>query len=704
MIAKSLFLSAAVLAAQILAGAGDRVNFSDQIRPILSDRCFACHGFDDETREADLGLHLFEAATRDLGGYHAISPGDPDKSEVMARLLTDDPDDVMPPPSSNKPKLTPEEVALVRRWIEQGAEYEKHWSFRKPEKVTVPPVKSAPEATVEVKADIDRFIEAKLAEKELPINDRADPYRLIRRLSLDLRGYPPTREEIESFVRADQENAEEAWIAIVDSFLGSKAYGIHWARAWLDLARYADSNGYEKDRPRSIWPYRDWVVDSLNADMPYDQFSIEQIAGDMLPNATVEQRIATGFHRNTMLNEEGGIDPLEFRYHALVDRVATTGAVWMGLTTGCAQCHTHKFDPITHTDYFAMMALLNNAEEPAIEVPIPELETQRETIKQEIEILLGEAVERIDEKEFGVWKTQRLSETADWTVLEPTSVSAKDLFAEVQEDHSVYVSGDFTKRDVYKIEFDLTDLVESVTAIRLEALPDKRLPGGGPGAAYYEGRNGDFFLSELSALADEMELGFSNGSVSFGKISVGRGTAEGMNVFDRKGSTGWSTATQNGKANELVVNLAEPTTIGRLEIELLFERHFVAALGRFRFSVTTDIGEVKANTAGIPNPRTADKLELRRAFVRHHPSFEATQKEISELESRKPDLPETLVMRERPEENPRVTYRHHRGDYLSPREVVAPAVPEIFEPIPEGEKSNRLGFARWLVSDRNPLV
>lgn len=679
-------------------GAEEKVSFSEQIRPLLSDRCFKCHGFDDETREADLGLHTHDAATRDLGGYRAIDLGSPEASEVLLRLVSDDPDDVMPPPSSNKPKFSPEEVELVRRWIEQGAEYETHWAFEKPVRPDLP----EGDAT----HPVDRFVDERLAEAGIAKNDRADPSTLLRRLSYDLRGVPPTVEETNTFLAESQADPETAWNAAVDRFLASPLYGERWARDWLDLARYADTNGYEKDRPRSIWPYRDWVVDALNADMPYDRFTVEQLAGDMLPDPTIDQLVATGFHRNTMLNEEGGIDPLEFRFHAMVDRVATTGTVWMGLTTGCAQCHTHKFDPILHTDYFSMMALLNNADELEIEVPSDEVGKQRAAIEKQIAERETLALAEVDAAQVAAWRKGFETQRADWTPLAPVETKSNLPFLQVEEDLSVYASGDFTKRDVFELGFDLSQLgFESpVTAIRLEALPDERLPGGGPGAAYYEGRKGDFFLSEITAFKGGEALALDDASVSFGKISVGSGKAEGMNIFDGDGSTGWSTATREGEAHELVVNLAAPVDpTGRLDVKLLFERHFVAALGRFRVSFTSSTGEVTALDPVLPAGDATDE-EWNLAWLRLAPEAAELRKPIEALRNRLPDHPTTLVFAERPAENPRPTHLHHRGEYLSPKQEVPPAPPHFLPPFAEGEPANRLAFAKWLVSDRNPLA
>lgn len=690
----------ALLAVVNSGSAAEEIDFQRDIRPLLSDRCFKCHGFDEEMQEADLGLHTFAAATRDLGGYQAIKPGESGASELIARLVSEDPKEVMPPPKANKPRFSPEEVALMKRWIDQGAKYEEHWAFEKPARSPLPEIGESGSAH-----PVDRFLEAGRVGKDLPLNGAADPHTLIRRLSYDLRGLPPTIAETEAFLAEHAANPESAWSALVDRFLASPAYGERWARDWLDLARHSDTNGYEKDRPRSIWPYRDWVVQAFNEDLPYDRFTIEQLAGDLLPNPTTDQLIATGFHRNTMLNEEGGIDPLEFRYLAMIDRVATTGSVWMGLTTGCAQCHTHKFDPITHTDFYALMALLNNADEPEIEIPDPDLAAKREETERKIADLEARAVAAIDESKYQAWLTDLRSRSAPWTVLAPLKAKANLPLLEIEEDHSIYASGDFTKRDIYEITLDLAPFAgKAVTALRLEALPDPRLPANGPGAAYYEGRKGDFFLSEVSAAAGGEKRAFSGASVSFGKISIGSGEAKGENLYDGDGSTGWSTATREGEAHALVLNFAKPLTGAKtLDLTLLFERHFVAGLGKLRLSATTAEGVVAALPSGTPDVLAADEATLRRAFVRIDPGHKAVQDEIAGLRKRLPEPPTTLVMKERPANHPRPTHRHHRGEYLSPKEAVAPAVPAYFEPIPEGTPANRLGLAKWLVSDRNPL-
>jgi hypothetical protein len=344
-----------------LFGAEKDVQFSRDIRPILASKCYACHGPDPDKREADLRLDQREEAIKD-----AIKPGDPDASELWKRIHTDDPDDVMPPPSSPKP-LTDAERDLLRRWIAEGAEYQEHWAFKLIVR-TLPPAGQAANP-------IDRFIQQELSKQKLSPSAPADPITLIRRLSLDLTGLPPAPEEVQSFV-ADthtSRDADSAYLRLVDRLLASPHFGERWGRHWLDLARYADSNGFLGDAVRpNAWKYRDWVISAFNSDLPFDQFTVDQLAGDLLPEPTPDQITATGFHRNAALNTEAGVDKEEARFQNLADRVNTTGRVWMGLTVGCAQCHTHKYDPITIRDYYSFYAFFNNTvdrDEPKTKAP-----------------------------------------------------------------------------------------------------------------------------------------------------------------------------------------------------------------------------------------------------------------------------------------------------------------------------------------------
>lgn len=327
------------------------VDFQTQIRPILARKCFACHGPDEHARQAGLRLDSREAATGGTGGIAAIIPGNANKSRVIARVT--DPKRPMPPTGE---RLSPEEIETLKQWIEQGADYQQHWAFRKPVRPALPSVGEASWP----RNPIDYFVLARLEKEGLRPSPQADPYTLARRVSLDLSGLPPEPGVLAAYLANPD---DEAYETLVDRLLASPQYGERWARVWLDLARYADTQGYEKDNHRTIWPYRDWVVRALNDNLPFDRFTILQLAGDLLPSPGADELIATGFHRNTMTNTEGGTDDEEFRDAAVKDRVAVTGQVWMGLTWGCAQCHTHKYDPITHKEFYQLYAFFNQTED-----------------------------------------------------------------------------------------------------------------------------------------------------------------------------------------------------------------------------------------------------------------------------------------------------------------------------------------------------
>ncbi len=691
------------------------VEFNREIRPMLAAKCFACHGPDESHRDADLRLDERKVAI-DFG---AIVPGEPDESELIRRITSEDPDERMPPPETGEP-LTSQQQRLFRTWIQEGAVYEKHWAFSPPKKHPLPPISD----TSWPRNAIDNFVLSPLETAGMKPSSEADPYTLVRRVHLDLIGLPPTPEEADAFVADDDPHAYEN---LVDRLLHSERYGERWAQPWLDLARYADSNGYEKDRGRSIWPYRDWVIRALNADMPFDQFTVEQLAGDMLPGATIDQLLATGFHRNTMLNEEGGIDPLEFRHYAMVDRVATTGTVWLGLSVGCAQCHTHKYDPITHTDYYRLMALLNNADEPEILVKQPEIQSKRDQIEQQIAELEGGLVKRFPpaagerpietrsqenfETAYTQWLTDARTKVHKWETMTPFSWETNLPRLELLEDGSVFSSGDITKRDVFRLRFDVDASMLPVSAVRLEVLPDERLPGGGPGRTYYEGRKGHFFLSEFAATLNDEPLAL-NAPPSEG--NGGAAASNATNVIDGNGSTGWGADDLVGRPQQLVLNLDTPISqLGELQIELLFESHFAASLGRFRFSAVSanELVVPSGFPPGIENLVTRfDELDekgherLRQYFLSVTPKLAEARMPIDELRQKMPTFPTTLVMQERPDDNPRQTFRHHRGEYLSPKEAVDPGAPVFLSSDGSNNPSNRLELAQWLVSDANPLI
>ncbi len=714
------FLCALVLCGlAVSVQAEQTVQFNRDIRPLLAAKCLPCHGPDSQRREADLRLDI-RAETIESG---VIEPGDPDSSELVRRVLSEDPDTQMPPPSAQN-GLTRQQQELLQQWIREGAGYERHWAFVAPVKPAVPRVQleSWP------RNEIDHFVLSHLESSGLQPSPAADPYTLVRRVYLDLIGMPPTVEEADAFVTdCDPQTYEK----LVDKLLDSPQYGERWARPWLDLARYADTNGYEKDRDRSIWPYRDWVIRALNADLPFDRFTVAQLAGDMLPAATQDQIVATGFHRNTMLNEEGGIDPLEYRYYAMVDRVATTGTVWLGLSTGCAQCHAHKYDPITHEDYYRLLALMNNTDEPDYVVKTADIVQRRSELEQRIHQLESELPQQFPpldgdgpleqrrsanlEQSFAAWCGQQRSQAQPWKILVPDSLESNLPKLELLSDGSVFSTGDITKRDVYRLRFQLDESCLPITALRLEVLPDERLPAGGPGRAYYEGRKGDFFLSEVTAQFDGQRVTLASASHDYGKIAVGSGDAKAENVLDGNGSTGWSTANAEGQPHQLILNLAEPMEVeGVLEIELLFERHFAAGLGRFRFAAVASPAPLKVHDLPVEieqllaHPAEGiddeDLQRLRSYYLRVAPELAEARKPIDQLRARLPEFPTTMVMQQRPADNPRHTYRHHRGEYLSPREQVQPGLPAFLTGDAERGPGDRLELARWLASRQNPLV
>jgi hypothetical protein len=352
---KSLFrfgLAFALCLGTVQSFGADKVSFNRDIKPILSNNCFQCHGPDARARKRRPRFDTFEGVTAITRfKKYPVIPGDPSASEIVKRITSDDPEYRMPAAESGK-SLTPEQIALLTQWIAEGAEYEKHWSYIAPEKPTLPAVSD----DSWVGNGVDSFILARLDAEELKPSEIADKTTLIRRVTLDLTGLPPTPDEIRRFLR---DKRKGSYGRLVDRLLDSPGYGERWTQMWLDLARYADTKGYEKDDNRTIWKFRDWVIRALNEDMPYTQFTIEQIAGDLLENPSEDQIIATAFHRNTMNNDEGGTDDEEFRVAAVVDRVNTTMQVWMGTTIGCAQCHAHKYDPISMKDYYSLFAFFN---------------------------------------------------------------------------------------------------------------------------------------------------------------------------------------------------------------------------------------------------------------------------------------------------------------------------------------------------------
>src|SRR5687768_8694278 len=459
-------------------------DFNRDIRPILSDKCFRCHGPDEQERkggEHGLRLDLAKGALEDLGGgAFAIVPGKPEKSELIARITSSDEEEIMPPRKTGK-SLTKTEIELLRTWIASGGSYAPHWSYEPPRQAPLPVVrnKSWP------RTPIDRFVLARLEQEALRPQSEADRATLARRVALDLTGLPPTMDEVEAFLKDRSANAYERY---VDAQLAKTAYGEHWARSWLDLARYADSKGYADDQPRSIWKYRDYVIDALNQNVPFNQFTIEQLAGDLLPNPTPAQIFATGFHRNTMNNTEGGTDDEEFRSAAIIDRVNTTMAVWMGTSMACAQCHTHKYDPLTQKEYFQLYAIFNQTEDAdrSDESPVLEFYTEpQRKQRSDWESEIAELSRSIrDAKPAHVAAAQKWAEAfpaqSDWSFAKPRAVTlAQKAVITIEEDGRILVA---PEKDSTTVEV-APDADKPVTALRIEALPHATVSAKAAGGA-----------------------------------------------------------------------------------------------------------------------------------------------------------------------------------------------------------------------------
>lgn len=725
-ITRRLLVSAVSLLAVVAAGGlarGEGPDFGREVRPILANRCFKCHGPDDGTRAGGLRLDRRDAALAEAdSGNRAIVPGHADDSELVARINSVDADVVMPPPDA-KAKLTPGEKQILEAWIAAGAPYAEHWAFGKPVRPAVPKVADAAGAAAPVNP-IDLFVRDRLAREGLRPGAEADRATLCRRVHFDLTGLPPMPAEIDAFV-ADK--SPDAYEKLVDRLLASPRYGERWARRWLDLARYADTNGYEKDRERRIWPYRDWVIRALNDDMPFDAFTRRQIAGDLLPGDTADDIVATGFHRNTMINEEGGIDPLEFRYLAMVDRVSTTGVTWLGLTTGCAQCHNHKYDPLTQADYYGLFACLDNADEPEWVIPDAEQTNALADATARLEAAWNELPGKWPlvpaaegqpapvplEERFAGWEREEAAKAIDWRVVTPQSWQTSMPHFNVRDNGSILASGDVTKSDRYEIVLPAAD--HPVQAIRLEVLPDPSLPACGPGLTWYEGPKGDFFLSELEITAGGARVAVAAASDSFnGTAAFSAGKSTASLALDGDMSSGWSTNGDQGRPHAAVFMFAEPVAPGTpIECVMKFERHYACPLGCFRLSVTGAGGaEARGLTASeeaalrkTAGERTeAERVALRRRFLAAAPELVEPMKQIRGLETQLCGGPTTLVLRERPADNPRKTFLRHRGEYTQARQEIAPAVPAFLPGLPEGTPANRLALAEWLVSGSHPLT
>ena len=720
-------LSAIVIALTLLGtgrgedGAQAIVDFKRDVAPLLARHCHACH-----TEKSKGGLRLDRRADALRGGDSGkvIVPGKARESRLIRLDRGEDPEQVMPPKGS---RLSAAEVAALEAWIDQGAawpddaagEAPRHWAYVAPTRPEPPVTRNRTWA----RNPIDQFILARLEREGLEPSPEADRAVLLRRASLDLIGLPPALADVDAFLR---ESSARAYEDAVDRLLESPAYGERWARVWLDLARYADTQGYEKDNRRTIWRYRDWVIDAFNRNLPFDQFTIEQIAGDMLPDATLDQRIATAFHRNTMTNTEGGTDNEEFRTGAVVDRINTTFAVWLGTTFNCCQCHSHKYDPFTQKEYYQVFAFLNGTadadnddESPYIEAPTAEEE--RKEARLHVEIAAAEQDLEKAAKENAparaAWEAALAGAKTAWTVLEPASArSAKGAELKVLGDGSVLAGGSHPPQDTYTV--DCTTRLDSVAVFRLEALTDSSLPKNGPGRA----DDGNFVLSRLAVSAAPAGGG---GPSETKPVEIGSASAdfsqEGFPVANavaqkELAKSGWAVQPQAGKPHTAYfVPRAALASPGGSRITFTLEHGYERpgfSLGRFRFAVTSDPGAVQRSStppeilAIIDKPppeRSADETaKLTGHWKTVAPELAAQRDAIARLKAQVPKPATVPVMVELPK--PRETHVHIRGNFLQKGEKVEPGVPAVLHPLPEGQPLNRLTFARWLVDPRSPLA
>ena len=467
-------------------------SFSRDVRPILSRRCFPCHGPDGHSRKVDLDLHTFESATRERKGGATIVPGNARDSLLMQRILQQD-EDLRMPPAEMGERLTEREVSVLEQWIESGAEYQPHWAFLRPDPTLM-----------DLDHDlVDRELEAAAGAMGLQIKPLEDAWILARRLAFDLTGLPPTLEQAEEFARDPSDRAYEA---LVDQLLESQDYGARWARIWLDLARYADSSGYGSDPLRTIWRYRDWVVDALNQNMPFDEFSTEQLAGDLLPGATTSQLLATAFHRNTMTNMEGGTDDEEFRVAAVKDRVHTTAQIWLGLTFQCAQCHTHKFDPISHEEYYGFFDFFNHTEDrdqpddrPRLMTPSPEELQAIKSVDREIAELQSELDSKEDPTRTDrawAWGREALASVDSFEPIPSATIrGATGVAWHTTKPGTFECSGDIPETETLHVEF--RSRPEPLKSLRLTLLPQDQVEPHGIG----RNSHGNIVISELGVRA-----------------------------------------------------------------------------------------------------------------------------------------------------------------------------------------------------------
>lgn len=704
------------------------IRFAQDILPILSNKCFRCHGPDENTREAGLRLDVREDAI----DYEAIVPGHIDESEMIVRVTSDDEDLQMPPPGEGIEPLTQIEIETIKTWIQQGAKWQKHWSFVPPKSPQLPTVIQKEW----VKNPIDQFVLAKLEQEGLKPSARAAKSTLLRRVSLLITGLPPSPQLAEQFLNDSSPNAYEK---LVDQLLASGAYGERMAAAWMNLARYSDTDGFQADEPRTNWPWREWVVNAYNANMSFDQFTIEQFAGDLLPNATDTQVLATCFHRNHMTNGEGGRDPEESRVDYVLDRVNTVGTAWLGLTLGCAQCHTHKYDPITQKEYYQLTAFFNSIDEDGragrsakpylnwklddtellLRQPQQQLARRQNELNEKREIankafdgwlndLLVNRKQQVQYVEQSAWESIRFS---DWSASDPS------IQLEPEEDHVWRQTAGNPNNVTYQMR---TDLVPAkVGAIRLEVLPHRSFTQQG----LAKSNSGNFVLSDFSAHlvrknqneVERIALPFKSAWADYAQPGFPVRYA-----IDSVADNGW--AVLSGKMNQprtAIFRLDQVVDVkegDRLEIELRhFSHHVHHNIGRFRISTSpyekashkTLVTETLSQVGDSKSFTAAQKELLREYFVTHdgHVGVAEAQVEIARKrleQAKKNNSISVMVLKER--EEPRETFVLKRGVWDAHGDRVESGTPVAISPKLSTSRASRLDLAKWIVDRANPLT
>ncbi len=727
----------------VALGSDGKVQFNRDIRPILSDNCFYCHGPDSGHREAGLRLDVEEAVFTPRDGEPAVViRGKPEESALFQRIVHEDPDERMPPLDSHK-TITPEQIALLRQWIAEGAEWEAHWAFIAPEYPEIPAAASEWPYN-----EIDQFVLARLAQEGIQPATQADPYTLLRRVTLDLTGLPPTVEEIEAFA-ADP--SFQAYEKVVDRLLKSEAYGEHRARFWLDAARYGDTHGLHLDNRRVMWPYRDWVIQAYNDNVPFDRFTREQIAGDLMPDPTQAQLVATGFNRCNVTTSEGGAIDEEFLARYAVDRVETTATVWLGLTAGCASCHNHKFDPLTMKDFYRLYAYFNNTTQramdqnipdtpPVIRVyPKPETEQREKELSAKVKALDGQlaALKKEHQAGFEAWLADPDSQKTVKTLSHPdltysTSIGREQ--ADVPEEPVPALSKD----EPFSIVLRFRAPEKMPERLELFSATD-----GSPQQRGYR-----VVFNDMDGIALEMVEAWPSkvmrimtirrikpgGIYHLAFTYDGSGTEEGLNIFlngellasryplERMGLLNGDFKTQA----TLKVNTAAKDESGRIslqEIEIYHRDLLPEEVGSLQESgkipgLLAKAAKLeaakKAKDKADPKQKDAGKLDGKELELLKEFYFQKTQPDYQGLLAEKIQVareldaihraaPTTLVMQDNPDQEARA-FVLERGEYDKPGEEVSPGTPDFLPPQQDGQPQNRLGLANWLVDTKNPLV